>query len=71
MFLTDDEVHDLTKRSRPSAQSRALKSMGIEHKIRPDGSIAVLRSHVERVMGEGATSGKPPRKTQPNLSLVS
>lgn len=51
MFLTDAEIADLTKRQRRDAQARVLAFMGIEHKRRPDGTLAVLRAHVEQVLG--------------------
>lgn len=69
MFLTDQEIADLTHRQRKPAQARVLTFMGIEHKPRPDGSLAVLRSHVERILGEGAIL-KIRRKTEPCLDLV-
>lgn len=56
-FLDPDELRGLTGRVHHSAQARALAGMGIEHKPRPDGSLAVLWSHVEAVMG-GEVSGK-------------
>lgn len=51
MLLTAQEVRDLTGMQRPSAQVRALKSMGIECRRRPDGSVVVLRAVVEAVLG--------------------
>lgn len=51
MFLTLDEVKSLTGRVHHSAQVKVLCSMGIEHKVRPDGSVAVLRQHIEQSMG--------------------
>lgn len=51
MFLTRLEVVELTGRKRSGAQAAQLRTMGIEHKIRGDGSIAVLRAHVELVFG--------------------
>lgn len=51
MFLSHDEIAGLTGRKRKDAQARALKFMGIEHRIRPDGSVAVLRHHVEHELG--------------------
>ncbi len=59
MFLTDDEIRELTKRVHHCVQSSTLSKMGIEHRLRPDGSVAVLRSHVESVL-----SGKADRKTK-------
>ncbi|MBI3712633.1 MAG: DUF4224 domain-containing protein [Burkholderiales bacterium] len=59
MFLTDDEIRELTRRVHHNVQSNTLSKMGIEHRLRPDGSIAVLRSHVESIL-----SGKPDKKTK-------
>jgi hypothetical protein len=60
LTLTDAELEDLTRKKRPSAQARALRFMGIEHRPRPDGSVAVDRSHYEEVM-----CGRRTRKTTP------
>lgn len=51
MILTNSELIELTGRRVKSAQVRVLRFMGIEHKIRPDGSVAVLRAHVDKIMG--------------------
>ena len=51
MFLRNEEVVALTNRQRSTAQVRALRTMGIEHRIRPDGTVAILRSHVEHLLG--------------------
>ena len=51
LCLSDDELADLTRKSRPSAQIRALNSMGIEYRRRPDGSVAVLRVSVLSAFG--------------------
>ena len=51
-FLDGGEVAQLTGRTRRDAQVRALRYMGIEHRERPDGSVAVLRSHVRQVFGD-------------------
>lgn len=58
MFLTDDELTGLTGKRRQSARIRVLNGMGIQHKIRPDGSVAVLRTHVERLFGEKTAKSK-------------
>ena len=62
MFLDDAEIAQLTQRTRRPAQSRVLSFMGIEHKRRPDGSIAVLRAHVERMFGGAIVPSERPRK---------
>jgi hypothetical protein len=51
VFLTAAELRELTGRIQKNAQAEALRHMGIEHKLRPDGSVAVLRAHVERSLG--------------------
>lgn len=48
-FLVPEEVVALTNRKVRSAQVKALKAMGIEHKVRPDGSVAILRNHITKV----------------------
>ncbi|MBK6974637.1 MAG: DUF4224 domain-containing protein [Sterolibacteriaceae bacterium] len=70
MFLTDDELRSLTKRSHRDAQARVLTFMGIEHKVRPDGSLAVLSAHVERMFGGPPASIRGPKKAEPNWDAV-
>lgn len=55
MFLDDEDLTELTRKRQNAARIRVLNAMGVQHKIRPDGTIAVLRAHVERVFGEKAT----------------
>jgi hypothetical protein len=47
MFLSKDQLYELTGKRRPKAQARALDAMGIPYRRRPDGSPVVLRTHVE------------------------
>jgi hypothetical protein len=58
MFLDDDALTELTGKRRNSARVRVLNTMGVHHKIRPDGSVAVLRAHVDRLFGEKAAKSK-------------
>lgn len=58
MFLTPEEVAELTNRRRSAAQARALNAMGIEHRRRPDGSIVVSRAHVDAMLGVATASAK-------------
>ena len=51
MILTTEELIELTGRRRSDAQVRVLRFMGIEHRRRPDGSIAVSRAHVNAMLG--------------------
>jgi len=75
MFLTDDELTVLTKcrhrqrLRRYQAQAEVLRAMGIEHRQRPDGSIVVLRSHVENLLG-GSLNNKVDRELEPNWNGV-
>ena len=69
MILTPDELAALTGRVRRDAQVRALRFMGIDHKVRPDGTVAVLRSHAEKVLGGEAPSSKV-KRTEPDFSMV-
>lgn len=69
MLLTDAEIAALTGRRRRDAQRRALHYMGIEHRVRPDGSLAVLSAHVESVLSGGAASSRT-RTTEPDWSRI-
>ena len=69
LLLTEHEIQALTGRLRRPAQTRALKWMGIEHRVRPDGSLAVLREHVQNVLG---VKQPPQGKThEPDWSALS
>ena len=69
MILTDEELKDLTGRSRKPRQIQVLRFMGIEHRIRPDGSVAVSRTHVEQVLGAHVQSRKVV-EIEPNWSAI-
>lgn len=66
MFLTADEVHDLTDRIQRTAQKKVLRSMGVEFRERPDGSVAILRAHVEKLFGHAADAKPKAKEFQPN-----
>ncbi|VVE46865.1 DUF4224 domain-containing protein [Pandoraea terrigena] len=51
IFLTKDEIREMTGRVRYKSQALVLSALGIEHKVRPDGSMLVLRAHVEQSLG--------------------
>lgn len=63
MILSAQELAEVTARERPSAQRRVLDHLGIPYRRRPDGSLVVMRSHVE-----GESDGSIRRK--PRLRLV-
>lgn len=64
LTLSPDELRDLTGKRRADAQARVLDFMGIPYKTRPNGSLAVLRVHVE-VGATIALSAKPEPELQP------
>lgn len=70
LFLTDEQLATLTHRTRCDAQLRMLRYMGIEHRVRSDGSLAVLRSHVEKVFGGVQDDSTERRKVEPNWSAI-
>jgi hypothetical protein len=49
MILTASDLIDLTGRQRPRWQARVLDHLGIPYRSRPDGSLVVLRAHVEHL----------------------
>jgi prophage regulatory protein len=51
MFLRAEELRELTQRRQSRSQSEMLRALGIEHKVRPDGSLIVLRAHVVKLLG--------------------
>lgn len=68
MFLTPAEVESLTGRQRHTFQVRALQQMGIDHKVRPDGSVAILRAALEACFGCPRPSRT--KSTQPNWGAL-
>ncbi|MFZ4386388.1 MAG: DUF4224 domain-containing protein [Chloroflexota bacterium] len=68
-ILSPEELVNLTGRRRFSSQVRALRYMGIEHRVRPDRSLAVLRSHVEQAMGAPMYSSDN-RRFEPDWSAL-
>jgi hypothetical protein len=68
-FFTEEELEELTCKKRHSSQRRVLNAMGISHIVRPDGSIAVMRAHVERLFGAQGMERKR-KPTEPNWSAM-
>jgi hypothetical protein len=63
LCLTDDELSQLTGKTRHSAQIKALRYMAIDHRRRPDGSIVVLRNQLGDPCSENTATTK---RTEPN-----
>lgn len=70
MFLSGSEITELTQRQRPTAQSDALSYMGIDHKQRPDGTLVVLRRHVEIILGCNVKNITISNEPQPNWGAI-
>lgn len=69
MFLTPEEIAELTGRKVRKCQRSVLNHMGITHKVRPDGSLAVSRSHVENLLGGQVAHAKLVSR-EPNWSAI-
>lgn len=70
MILTAKELAELTGRTRRSSQIEALRFMGIEHKIRPDGTVAVLKAHIEQTFGMREQKQKQAKIIEPNWAAI-
>lgn len=70
MFLDMDELRELTARQQHSAQAKVMRAMGIEHRARPDGSLAVLRLHVEQVLGAAPGQRRQRAPVEPNWGAL-
>ena len=51
MHLTPEELVELTHYKGAKRQINALMHMGFKFMVRPDGTVAILRAHVEKIMG--------------------
>ena len=71
IVLTQDEVQSLTGRHRKDAQVKALRFMGIEHRVRPDGTVAILKAHIEQILGATSTSAQRRQtRNEPNWAAL-
>lgn len=68
MFLNNEQLRNLTNKQRPSAQARELLRLGIKHGVRGDGSIVVMETAVDAVLGPGTAARL--RKSAPNFGAV-
>jgi hypothetical protein len=70
LFLTDEEVRALTDRRARKSQVIALNSMGIEHRVRPDGSVAILRAHITKIFDGGSDTHSKTKEAVPNWDAM-
>ena len=64
MILSPDDLIDLTRKKRPSAQKRELDALNIPSKPRSDGSLIVFWEDVR------AAQNPQPARREPVLRLV-
>lgn len=70
LFLTADELHDLTGYQKPAKQIAWLRAEGFTLRVAADGHPRVDRSHYLKMMG-GAVSGQEHRKrTEPDFGSL-
>lgn len=65
LTLSPAELREFTGKRRCDAQARVLDHMGVPYSTRPDGTLAVLRSVVERALGGAGTIGRPEPQLMP------
>lgn len=70
MFLDPDQLVELTRRRRRDAQLVQLRAMGIEHRVRADGTLAVLTAHVEQLFGVTAPVKRKAQNVEPNWDAL-
>lgn len=70
LFFDDEELYELTKRQKRKAQVKQLRRMGIEHRVRADGSVAVLKSHIDKVFDGIAEHSIQEKHAEPNWGGV-
>jgi hypothetical protein len=64
MILCEQEIRDLTRKRRSAWQAKELDFLGIPYARRSDGSLIVLRGHVD------ALQHREPATREPRLRLA-
>lgn len=67
LTLSRDELADLTGKLRSDAQAKVLDFMGIPYRSRPDGTLAVLRIHVEIGFEAGGSIATSKSRPEPEV----
>ncbi|MGZ8339161.1 MAG: DUF4224 domain-containing protein [Telluria sp.] len=62
LFLTADELKEMTQRVQRSAQARILNSVGVVYRTRADGSLLVLRRRVEEIFSVSTCQDNTPKR---------
>lgn len=69
-FLDDKELISLTNRVRRPSQIKVLNAMGIVHQVRPDGSIVVLRAHINKLFGGDTEEARTTKVAEPDWAAI-
>lgn len=69
LFLSDDELQDLTGYKMPGKQIEWLDARGYPHEVNAAGHPRVLRAVVIERMG-GKVGSTPERRQRPNLEAI-
>ena len=67
MFLTQDELAELTGRQKYFCQVRFLQENQIHYLVNEAGRLIVLKSHVIDILSGNASSAKKKKKIEPSF----
>lgn len=70
MFLSQQEIQDLTGYKVQKKQIQWLRENGIKFLVGCDGKPRVMESHLEAIIGADSTKGTTKRRTEPNESAL-
>ncbi len=71
MFLTEEDIINLTGKQRRNAQMKELNILGITFRKRGDGSLVVMTAHVEKILDGKIPSGlESTNEVEPNWGVV-
>lgn len=72
MFILDaEELQRLTGYGRKAEQCKALKAMGVPHRVRLDGHPIVTREAVNEYIGVSSGAKPEPEKFSINMAAIS
>lgn len=70
MVLSPAELKSLTGYVQPAKQIAWLRREAFPFKVRADGTVAILHSAVESVMGGGKTPPKKTKRAEPDFGIL-
>lgn len=69
-LLTDDEIVELTGKTRRAAQRRVLEKLGVKVTPRPDGTLIVTRAHRNAALGLREVIRQAEQAATPNFAAL-